>query len=169
VRAIKSTTISILAVGLLAGSAVGVAAQDSGAMVTGTVEYAEGTYFDTGSDGAVTSSSPGVIFSMSDPRLSGTAEITTYGVQAMGGDGFIEAGFGTDVITLQNDDGAWSGVGTSALVLDEQGPSVMEATWHLTGEGAYDGLSAYLGAVFQAEVTGVIVQGTSATMELPAE
>ena len=167
---LKTTTISILAVGLLASSAIGTAAQDGGAMVTGTVRYEEGTYFDTGSDGTMVSDSPGVTFSMSDTRLSGTAEIATFGVQAMGGDGFAETSFGTDVITLQNDDGAWTGVGTSALVLDEQMiPSVMEATWHLTGEGAYDGLSAYLDATFQAEVTGVIVQGTSATMEPPAE
>ena len=163
---LKTTTISILTVGLLASSAIGTAAQDGGAMVTGTVRYEEGTYFDTGSDGTMVSDSPGVTFSMSDTRLSGTAEIATFGVQAMGGDGFSEAAFGTDDFTLVNDEGSWSGVGTSALVLSpEIIPTVMEASWHLTGEGAYEGLSAYLTVEAQEFAEGIIVEGTSAPVE----
>lgn len=169
---VKTTIISILAVGLLTGSAVGVAAQVAagGATVTGTAEYADGTYFDTSSEGSVVSKSPGVIIETSDPRLTGTADITTYGVNVSAGDGFAETHFGTDVLTLVNEEGSWSGSGTSALVLDEtNAPTVMQATWHLTGEGAYEGLSAYLNVTFMAMVEGVIAEAPSAEVSTPAE
>jgi hypothetical protein len=101
---------------------------------------------------------------------SGTADITTYGVHGFDGDGFTETHFGSDVLTLVNEEGSWSGRGISALLLDDtNNPTVMEATWHLTGEGVYEGLTAYLNVRLWEFVEGVIVEGTSATLELPAE
>ena len=114
--------------------------------------------------------SNGSVIETDDPRLSGTADIVTYGVHGVGGDGFTETHFGSDVLTLVNDEGTWSGRGTSALVLDENNdPSVMQATWHLTGEDAYEGLSAYLNVWGWQAVEGVIAESPSATLEVPAE
>jgi hypothetical protein len=170
VRGLKTTLTMAVAIGLLAGSAVGVAAQDGGATVTGTADYVSGFSFDDGDAGRVVIKSPGVIIETSDPRLSGTADITTYGVHGFDGDGFTETHFGSDVLTLVNEEGSWSGRGISALLLDDtNNPTVMEATWHLTGEGAYEGLTAYLNVMFWEFVEGVIVEGTSATLEPLAE
>ncbi|MGD8684835.1 MAG: hypothetical protein PVG27_12885, partial [Chloroflexota bacterium] len=86
-RGIKTITISILAVGLLAGSAVGVAAQDEAeagastpAYVTGTLgepaDFVEGTYSPDAMRGEQLL---GIPVDASDPRLTGLLDIVKNG------------------------------------------------------------------------------------------
>ena len=67
-RAIKTTTISILAVGLLAGSAVGVAAQDEATDQATAVEFTGATSF--GPCSADYCNNP-IVEPFTDPRLAG--------------------------------------------------------------------------------------------------
>ena len=147
-RTVKATITSILALGLLAGSAVGVAAQ--GTVVSGSIfggcEDAE--------DGQVgTACSGGFVFD--DDRLTGDYETT--GTEAYGedGDGFVDARVKTEVGSLTNDDGVWSLMSIASYweiddefseeerIIDEA-HLVVEEHWVLTGEDGYEGLTAYL-------------------------
>ena len=146
-RAIRTTTISILALGLLAGSAVGVAAQDESdealapALMSG--KLTEGWEVLSGDsalvDGAVRES--GVVTTevrkMSDPRLTGTLTID-FTKQ------FFDVRRDTDLhwgtVLIENDEGAWEGMITGTSDLEADGAPV--AYYELVGSGAYDGLSA---------------------------
>jgi hypothetical protein len=142
VRAIKTTTISILAVGLLAGSTVGVAAQDeeAAAAVTGTTapwsEESAGT--ESSVDGA--SVMDGARFTTSweasDSRLSGTTSITTNWKHYERLRMLVEAAN----YSLENDGGRWAGTATS-LVGERLGET---DTVVLHGEDGYEGLTAYV-------------------------
>ena len=160
-RAIKTTTISILAVGLLAGSAVGVAAQDeeaaaepsTPAKVAGTID---GTAQDlvqepteTVVDGVL--EVRGVItegdrFEMDDPRLTGTVTLAV-NVDVHKVSDFEDVVAGSFALRLDNEAGSWSGQGTS-VGHGGAGMSQEEMlgldTWVLTGAGAYEGLSTIL-------------------------
>jgi hypothetical protein len=143
VRAIKTTTISILTLGLLAGSAVGVTAQDDDiapASVTGTATFPDeiGGGSRAWEDGALryrdlrfTSA-----WEASDPRLSGAVSLSAnrdqYERQQM------EVVSATAVV--ENDGGRWSGTGTflGGADLGETLTMVMQ------GEDAYEGLTAYV-------------------------
>jgi hypothetical protein len=167
VRAIKTITISILAVGLLAGSAVGVAAQ--GAAVSG---------FQTGDCEPAPDGPDGVKlctgrFALDDPRLTGDYEILAAEVFQEGGDGF-EVGYARqDAIRISNDDGAWSGHGLYGAVvsddasLPEEERVIEVIGWVLSGEDGYEGLTAYLGIGGPGGIEGVIIEGT--LPELPGE
>ena len=189
-RAIRTTTISILALGLLAGSAVGVAAQDdeaaaepsTPAKVAGTINEEAGDLVqeptETVVDGVL--EVRGVIaegdrFEMDDPRLTGTVTVAV-NVDVHKVSDFVDVVAFALALRLENEAGSWSGQGTGvshggggipqeeALNLD---------TWVLTGAGAYEGLSAYL-IVDPTEdpptVEGVIVEGDMPPFpELPAE
>jgi len=151
VRGIKSGLISILAIGLLAGSTAGVAAQDEAAdhmapaVVTGTIfsksDDADGTA--SAADGAtllegVASTNK---WNASDRRLSGTSTYTGNWLQ------YPAAGFQVEAATrvLENDDGRWVGTATAfADVNRNVGPPVNTNTVILHGEGAYEGLTAYV-------------------------
>jgi hypothetical protein len=146
VRAIKTTAISILAIGLLAGSTVGVTAQDEEEADLATPSYytwtageptstTEGTFDeDTGEmRGFVLE---GIPVEASDPRASGVASIVINGNSESAG--IIES----RTYRIVNDEGAW--VGTTIYVVaggpsaDE--PDIQREMGVLVGEGGYAGL-----------------------------
>jgi hypothetical protein len=143
VRAVKTVPISLIAIGLLAGSAFTVAAQDDPmalAAVTGSVP--PGQELNSGSsmweegairgEGAVWSHE----FEASDPRLGGT-RTATYGYDAYEP---LEMMVATGTVVLENGDGRWVGP-----VSHFSGAALgVTTTMVLHGEDAYDGLTAYL-------------------------
>jgi len=173
VRAIKTTTIFILAVGLLAGSAVGVTAQEEdpagAAYFTGTI--GESTVVGEPTEGVV----DGVLevrgleregpIETTDPRLTGSlSRVIDLDVHPV--DDFAEVVLFTVQHRIENEDGSWSGTGTGVA---HGGPGAPEEealdfdTVLLTGDGAYEGLSAFLLADFApeigADIKGVIFPG----------
>ena len=152
-RAIKATTVSILAIGLLAGSAVGVTAQEEAAelstpayvtwQVTGDpVLVAEATFDeDAGEMRGLVQSAP---VEASDPRLSGQYYFAINGnVQNNGSPdyGVLES----RSWRMENDGGAWTGTSTYVEAGDGtgDGPAAMIAeAGILIGEGGYEGLIA---------------------------
>ena len=149
-RAIKTTAILVVAVGLLAGSAVGSAAQEGITPVTVIVDAPEGCYYD---ELTAISTCPNVVIDASDDRLSGVAETTVYALDLPGSP---EDLLGTITIRIENDKGAWFGVGTYGFVAGFE-----DDAWVLTGDGEYAGLSAYL-ALDGEEIRGAIVEGALA-------
>ena len=154
-RAIKTITISILAVGLLAGSAVGVAAQPEGeaASVTGTIAF-------SGSECVEATGWVECPWSLdaSDSRLSGEGSVRNAGVPMQSDDEFVV--LVNQSLRIANDEGAWTGGGLLyALPTNEDAVGVDEPTWVLSGEGAYDGLTAVLRADLgpDGSFSGVIV------------
>jgi len=172
VRAIKTTTISILAVGLLAGSAVGVAAQPpegEAAYVTGTVTIGGGEC----TEGEEWNECP-LSLDASDPRLSGEGSVRNSGMPMQSDDEFVVL---VDMsLRVANDEGAWTGGGLLyALPTNEDAVGVDEPTWVLSGEGAYDGLTAVLRAdlgpdgSFAGVIVGAEPPAAPAVPEPPAE
>ena len=144
-RAIKTSVISILVVGLLAGTAVGVAAQDEDAMaaaaVTGT---ASGFTQESGGSPTLLEDfamlAEGLhltsTWDVSDPRLSGDNAIAGNTIRY--NEHRMQVGAGD--ATLENDGGRWVG-----LVTVLEGEQLGETgTYILQGEGAYEGLTAYV-------------------------
>ena len=178
-RGIRNTTIAIFALGLLAGSAVGVAAQDEEATTdapigpsyfTGQlVSDFEGTPF--GSSGVLFE---GDAIEVSDPRVSGslTRAGTANFVNDVGDSAIIA--FQADAWRIENDAGTWSGQGTGLLRVGPDGPpSVETSTVVLTGEGGYEGHTLYLIVDWTtddaAAVVGAVFVGEAPTApELPA-
>ena len=138
----RTISISIFALGLLAGSAVGVAAQDAGtdplapsafsgeASVDGPLE----AYFDpeTGRGVVVIGE-----FNMDDPRASGTLTQIEDGADIEFGG--LHYGGHVSSIRIANDGGAW--VGTKRLV---RGAGSVGIFNELVGEGGYEGLSLFI-------------------------
>ena len=153
-------TIAILAVGLLAGSAVGVAAQN--ALVTGSITPADEC--EEAPEGADLCS--GGRFEFDDPRLTGDLETTT--TVTIGSDVEFEVGYiETGDLRVTNDGGDWSGRFLWAFVLSDE-PIFAGSHWVLTGEGGYQGLTAYVGDDLEGEaVRGIILE--SEPIETPAE
>ena len=121
-RAIRTTTISILALGLLAGSAVGVAAQDEEAAAGATSFTGTGTpvdFFDGEEDVTVTL----IRSHLADPEAAGFTMLSAQAYE------------------LTNDAGSWLGEGTG-LASDELG--VARDTFVLVGQDGYEGLTAYV-------------------------
>ena len=150
-KGLKTTTISILAVGLMAGAAVGVAAQDEegdspadshkAAAVSGSSAY--GIQTDPGQtvEGEGKTSLLGearraTLSEMSDPRLNGTMR-TVYNRDIHGLAGQLMS-FST---RIDNEQGSWLGTGQGFWDTDD-------ASWYFeavyAGEGAYEGLSAVM-------------------------
>ena len=173
-KGLKTALVVAISAGLLAGSALGVAAQDaapgpeaatlvSGELIRSTdpamdcgqavFETVEGNAEYTRERGRVC----GATTEMSDARLSG---VVTFMDDA---DRYNRTADLSDIvwgaISIVNDDGTWEGrsVGTSDVTRGLGG-----VTYHeLVGSGAYDGLSAVLFHI-EAEddlVTGVIFPG----------
>ena len=178
-KGLKPTFISILAVGLLAGSAVGVAAQDeeataepstpaivSGNMVSWGDVVQEET--ETEVDGVRQRRgmvSEGARFEMDDPRLTGTVSYETNGdARAVGGE---ESFLVALAWHIENEDGSWSGSCPGLFVMDPASdpsmpdPDVFSCLY--TGEGAYEGLSAFLVQKWPRElpypIKGLIFEG----------
>ena len=185
-RAIKTTTISILTLGLLAGSAIGVTAQEEEATEASTPVYV--TYEVTGDPANVTDGEfdemagemrglvyQGVPVEASDPRLSGLWDFAINGNgQNLGtGDyGILES----RTYRMENDGGAWSGTTTYAETTDPSTdePVPFEAGI-LIGEGGYDGLIAFTLADYregqqgEAIILEVSVPPVPEVPEVPAE
>jgi hypothetical protein len=172
VRAIKTTTISILAVGLLAGSTVGAAAQDEEAAdgatsFTGTSierDYLLDPPPVTTPDGMDVGTEWVILlkWSTSDPRLTGEATATTNWVIDGSDDGFTYLGAHT--YELSNDGGSWLGSGTH-LASSELG---VTGNAVLVGQDGYDGLTAYVIFVDSETVSGVNeMSGTIIPIAMP--
>jgi hypothetical protein len=154
VRAIKTIIISILAIGLLAGSAVGVAAQS--AAVTGGFGFGD----DCEPQPVVTSCTGGR-FEFDDDRLTGDYEMTETIAT-----GFPPGGFGeiiTEEFRVTNDEGAWSGQAIYGTYFPDDGEQVVSGDNRvLTGEDAYEGLTAWLYTPFNGGTTqGIIIDSES--------
>ena len=153
-RAIKTTSISILAIGLLAGSAVGVAAQDEPAdpmaSSTFTAEFGDGgspeisTDPETGLDLVVISP-----FELADSRASGTwSQIEDF---ARVEDGGREYRAGGSSVRLANDGGAWVGTLRFMSSRGANGEGSVGAFTELVGEGGYEGLSLFMFETFDGD------------------
>jgi hypothetical protein len=178
-RGIRNTTIAILALGLLAGPAVGVGAQDEEATTDAPVgpSYFTGQVFSDfegtpfGSNGVLFE---GDAIEVSDPRVSGslTRAGTANFVNDVGDSAVIS--FQAGAWRIENDAGTWSGQGTGLLRVGPDGPpSVETSTVVLTGEGGYEGHTAYLIVDWAtddaAAVVGAVLVGDAPTApELPA-
>ena len=151
---LRTTIISIFALGLLASSAVGAAGQEGGggAYVTGTIAIG-GECTDAGD----WSECP-LSLDASDSRLSGDGSINIADLPMQSDDEFVVL---VDMsLRVATDEGAWTGGG---LLYALPGPDDVvgqdEPTWVLSGEGAYDGLTAVLRADLgpDGSFAGVIV------------
>ena len=144
-RAIKTSTISILALGLLAGSAVGVAAQDEEATTTsftGTIEFIdvarESTDTDLGT--GFTDYSGFVIlnsYESSDPRFTGDSSVVVNGVMVP--DSFETTGQRATTYLVTNDGGSW--LGEARAFGNGETDSVSFITF--VGRDGYEGQTAY--------------------------
>ena len=143
-RGVKATTISILAVGLLAGSAVGVAAQDDAAdpMAPSTFAWRLGDE----------EAEQGYFIEAVDPRASG--QMTLSDLPSIETDANWVASYEGRLV---NDGGAWVGIGreVGGGTTDLTGGDWQEgehdtfweagvAIWEMTGEEGYEGLSLIL-------------------------
>ena len=143
-RAIKTTTISILALGLLAGSTVGVAAQDEPSVeateVTGSVTEGERIVLPPPvetPDGILMGEGVVLVqtWDTSDPRLTGdgTYTVNTRSVPDC-------CSIVSEAYELTNDGGSWVGDGR-AYSTESGGRSGFVA---LSGRDGYEGLTAYV-------------------------
>jgi hypothetical protein len=183
VKGRKTGLISVLVAGLLAGSAVGVAAQDD--------EEAAGVTSFTGSfssdaewpDVATETELPNGFtettghvrlnsWVSSDPRLSGDVATVVNWVLDPDGFGAMETGgqpnmLNTSITELTNDGGSWlgEGVSMSSTDLDVATDNII-----LVGRDGYDGLTAYVlidGREWPPTYSGVIFP--SAMPDVPEE
>ena len=146
----------MLAIGLLAGSSVGVSAQEA-------EEFPPLVYFSGVATGppdrvvepTVTEGELGwtmeglelydIPFEMSDPRISGSLSMLGQGAGGgpFGEDGFVN--FDMKTFRIDNDGGSWEGEGVLLSVREgEEEVRVDMETMLLTGSGDYDGLYAYV-------------------------
>ena len=91
----------------------------------------------------------------SDPRLSGTA---TYTFNSHGYSGPLNALLDAIVVTVVNDGGSWAGTGQGIGSMEYGAMQMLM----LTGEGGYEGLTAFLTEDIKNEmgtIRGVIVAG----------
>ena len=147
-HAIKTTSISILALGLLAGSAVGVTAQDGpdmeAAEVTGRA-FMLAERRDVGGDfiffdppgGKIHSGAVDGTWSTSDPRLNGLVTRTVTWHWDPASDTVLDS----HTYELTNDGGSWVGEGNGYLT-DLRGDPRSVRWVTLTGRDGYEGLSA---------------------------
>jgi hypothetical protein len=143
VKGLRTTLISILAIGLLAGSTV--TAEDdadpmAAASVTGTLSTWKGTApgEEGSADGSFTLTGAGwmTTWEATDPRLSGTAEV----IANYKDNPFARAEIGAGIVSLENEGGRWEGRATtlSGEILGQADTIVMR------GQGGYEGLTAYI-------------------------
>ena len=171
-RAIKTTIIPILALGLLAGSAVGVAAQDEDPMApsTFTMQRVDEPRVTTDGTGARVVVGE---WESTDPRASGTGTqvVVEAPVDVADGDGGLVQRMAVQFV---NDGGSWVGDSRGFLTFTSDGPPTVQFLGELVGEGAYEGLSllfAEMGVADDVRIIGVIVPtgDIPAVPGLPAE
>jgi hypothetical protein len=154
-RAIRSTVLTAIAIGLLAGSAVGVTAQEEDAAATVPVEPVTFTAsLRPGNDVGSTTYTEvdgrterrGTVWAptltVSDPRLEGDVRLASPEDQYPGG--FT---IRTNTWRIENDEGAWQGT-----MVDVGGGGTLV----LAGEGAYEGLYVALDVTNPRDMRGVI-------------
>ena len=146
----KSSLSAMLATGLVAGLAVGVAAQED-ALTTAPVEV-------TGTSALVGCPDPGTTealglfertiggtcqteWTMSDERLSGTGTMIANEDNYTDGS---EIGFGVHALTIENDKGSWRMRPSYWFGGPDTPDALALQVWVLDGEGAYEGLTAAL-------------------------
>ena len=152
-RGIKSGLTTILTIGLFAGSAVGVAAQEeeaaaepsTPAKVTGTIGGEAGDLVQEPTENVVDGVleirggvAEGDRFEMDDPRLTGTVTVA-FNVDVHKESDFIDVVPAALALRLENEAGSWSGQGTGAshgggTIPQEEALNL--DTWVLTGAGA---------------------------------
>ena len=172
-RTFRTTTISILALGLLVGSTVGVAAQDTDPVApsTFTVQRTGESTLTTDPDTGASVFVAG--FEATDQRASGTwTEVVAMAdVDVADGDaGSIQR----NAVRLENDGGSWVGIHRGFLTFPSDGPPTVQFLSELVGEGGYDGLTMFFAQVGDGDGVreiGVIVPsvGIPALPDPPAE
>jgi hypothetical protein len=170
----------VIAVGLLAGSAIGATAQDGSptaselgpALVTGRIVHTGGAdefAQDTETEGGLMQRERSTIgrLMMDDPRLSGDV------MQIDNADRFCDGAcspetFAGDVlwgtIEITNDGGSWTG--TSVGTTDTSGGGGNITYYELVGSGGYEGLSAVM---FEREGGGWLWDGVIIPGDLPPD
>jgi len=143
VKGLKTTLIAAIAVGLVAGSTVGVVAQDdpmAPAQVTGTGPYPVEVSLGSRAweDGALRERGMrfATTWEASDPRLSGVVSLSNNRDQYEKEEMFVVSA----TAVVENDDGRWTGSGT-VLAGEELGETL---TLVMEGQDAYEGLTAYV-------------------------
>ena len=170
-RAIKTTTISILAVGLLASLAIGVGAQDeeSAAVASFTGSFSTDAEWPAGETQTVLPNgfmeTTGHVrlnrWESSDPRLTGDVATVVNWVLDPDGFGATETGgqpnmLNVSSVELTNDEGSWlgEGISMSSTDLDVATDSIV-----LVGRDGFEGLTAYVlvdGRAWPPTYSGVI-------------
>lgn len=182
-RRIRISTSVVLAIGLLAGSGLGVGAQDepdeaiAPTRVSGSITYAPRpcTEPEVEQDAAVRRERNGVCSPMtwraSDPRLSGTVTLVESHDVYQLGDGVVSVGVVAEF--LSNDEGGWACSDSGNLYEGDgdAGTYVGTPTSTCIGRDGYEGLSAILvfdivdlafeGLIFPGDVPPVPEQPTT--------
>jgi hypothetical protein len=154
VKGLRSTLISILAIGLLAGSAVGVVAQDEATDPAAPVEFTAKWGF---SPGCCSTLEPA-----SDPRFVGDVDAT------FSADEYLVEGtlrVASRAFHVENDEGAWRGVPLPVLFFPDATAS--GATQAFVGEGGYAGSYA-VADITTIPGSGVVLHGFIFEGEPPA-
>ena len=167
-QGLKPTFISTLAIGLLAGSAVGVAAQV--APVEFTARWAGGPMVREISTNAADdvvqyrhgAFRPQVLVAASDPRLTGDVSLAVNWDEyaASGGPRVVNYAF-----RIENDGGAWQQLPTINIVLPEG--DVLGVVGVFAGEGEYEGLNAVFDNVIDSQTETFDLHGYIIEAELP--
>ena len=183
-KGLKTISVSILACGLLVGSAVGVAAQEPEADPAGAVTFkgqwgcdeniSDLAAFENGDVASLSNSVALPVLKMDDPRLDGvttwSAIRSIWGPDAEGPvvDGvplFGELVTNTTTVRIATDEGAWQGGFIDAGNFGKKG---LRGPLVLVGEGDYAGLSVIMDPQFSQKkksdcggwnVRGFIVEG----------
>jgi hypothetical protein len=93
-----------------------------------------------------------IVWEVSDPRLAGTLILTSsedsYALEGTSGGPTV---INRETLRIENEDGAWEGTGLGFGLGDASNESPRRL---LTGEGAYEGLSAFLYQITSPEEVG---------------
>jgi hypothetical protein len=180
VKKSRTPLITALAIGLLAGSAVGVVAQDEdevAAPVPFTVRFlpsnslrAAQTTTEDGVTKELGNCWAPVIASPSDPRLAGTltfcSDDHSYGAIAAESD----VGVWSTTYRIENDGGAWQGSSAGVAWVDPESGDMMETEELVifVGEDAYEGLYAAMTFLPDwSDIRGVIFEGAPPAAPVP--
>jgi hypothetical protein len=153
VKGLKPTLISILAIGLLAGSAVGVTAQDEAAdpMAPAFFTFDRGEEVTEEGDLWVRTWS----IEASDERASGMMTSVESIGEPVPGTTVGELFLGSQALRLVNDDGVWSGKGEKVVAFTETPETFDQFSVHMVGEDGYEGLTMMMFSTFLHDSGGV--------------
>jgi len=110
----------------------------------------------------------GIPVEMDDPRVSGLLTIVANGSGQDFENGF--ANIESRTYRIENDEGTWTGAGNYALAVRDDEALIDLETAILTGEGEYDGLTAFLSIEFTGgnrNFEAVVVEGAPAPVPDP--